>query len=343
MRGYALLLSLLCLFEMGCMQSYILSRSTFDNEKRQLRHSKQAQRLFYILPKSAVDSRQETLYVQGKLGITTEKELFHILKQTSNDSSKIRYMAAWALEYVDEEVFLEERRWKIIEHLCRILQEETSLEAIAAQAKTISRLLSTIQPNTTQKVFVLNAIDEQIYKLPTNNIPITLLLIKKHIQTPSVILEISQNILQQSNWESYQLSRISDILHFLQLQDGKTSHIHIYENLMKIYENAPFSLRFSILQSFEKNHIHIDDIIFLKNTFAKQIESLSPRNDNTSNNLGLEWALILRWLISIDEISPTKRIIATTMQNHMRASRTYADIIFHKKETDALNMIWMQQ
>ncbi len=343
MRVKTLLLSLLCFSQSGCMQSYILSRGTYDNEKRQLRHSKQVQALFYILPKSAVDSRQETLYVQGKLGITTEKELIHILKQTSNESSKIRYMAAWSLEYIDEEVFLEERRWKIIEHLCTILQEETSLEAIAAQAKTISRLLSTIQANTTQKVFVLNAIDEQIYKLPTNNIPITLLLIKKHIQTPSVILEISQNILQQSNWESYHLSRISDILHFLQLQDGKTSHIRIYENIMKIYKIAPFALRFSILQSLEKNHIHIDDIIFLKSAFAKRIESLSPPNDNTSSNLGLEWALILRWLVSIDDISPTKRIITTNMQNHLGASRTYADIIFHNKEKDALRMIWVQQ
>ena len=99
----------------------------------------------------------------------------------------------------------------------------------------------------------------------------------------------------------------------------------------------------SILQSFEKNHIHIDDIIFLKNTLAKRIEDLSLPNDNTSNNLGLEWALILRWLVSIDEITPTKRIISATMQTHIQASRTYADIIFHNKEKDALNMIWVQQ
>ncbi len=343
MRVSALWLSLLCISHMSCMQSYILSRATYDNEKKQLRHSKQVQKLFYILPKSAVDSRQETLYVQGKLGVTTEKELTHILKQTSNDSSKIRYMAAWALEHVDEEIFSEEQRWEIIEHLCMILQEETSLETIAAQAKTISRLLSTIQPNTTQKVFVLNAIDEQIYKLPTDNIPITLLLIKKHIQTPSVILEISQDILQQSNWESYHLSRISDILHFLQLQDGTTSHMHIYENIMKIYEKGSFALRFSILQSLEQNQIHIDDILFLKDALATQIGNLSPPDDNTSNDLGLEWALILRWLVSIDEISPTRRIITTIMQNHVRAARTYADIIFHKQEKDALNLIWMQQ
>lgn len=343
MRVSALWLSLLCLSQMSCMQSYILSRGTYDNEKNQLRHSKQVQRLFYILPKSAVDSRQETLYVQGKLGIATDRELIHILKQTSNDSSKIRYMAAWALENVDEEIFSEEQRWEIIEHLCMILQEETSLEAIAAQAKTISRLISTIQADTTQKVFVLNAIDEQIYKLPTDNIPITLLLIKKHIQTPSVILEISQDILHQSNWESYHLSRISDILHFLQLQDGKTSYMHIYENIMKIYEKGSFALRFSILQSLEQNQIHIDDILFLKETFATKIENLSPPKENISSDLGLEWALILRWLVSIDEISSTKRIIKTTMQNHVGASRTYADIIFHKQEKNALNMIWVHQ
>ena len=87
------------------------------------------------MPKSAVDSRQETLYVQGKLGIATDRELIHILKQTSNDSSKIRYMAAWALENVDEEIFSEEQRWEIIEHLCMILQEETSLEAIGCSVE----------------------------------------------------------------------------------------------------------------------------------------------------------------------------------------------------------------
>ena len=206
------------------------------------------------------------------------------------------------------------------------------MKQLAAQSKTISRLISTIQADTTQKVFVLNAIDEQIYKLPTDNIPITLLLIKKHIQTPSVILEISQDILQQSNWESYHLSRIADILHFLQLQDGKTSYMRIYENIMKIYEKGSFALRFSILQSLEQNQIHTDDILFLKETFATKIENLSPPKENISSDLGLEWALILRWLVSIDEISPTKRIIKTTMQNHVGASRTYADIIFHKQE-----------
>ena len=111
----------------------------------------------------------------------------------------------------------------IIEHLCMILQEETSLEAITLKQKQspdLYRRFSQIQ----HKKFLFSMLLMNRYtKLPTDNIPITLLLIKKHIQTPSVILEISQDILQQSNWESYHLSRITDILHFLQLQDGKTS------------------------------------------------------------------------------------------------------------------------
>ena len=116
-----------------------------------------------------------------------------------------------------------------------------------------------------------------------------------------------------------------------------------YENIMKIYEKGSFALRFSILQSLEQNQIHTDDILFLKETFATKIENLSPPKENISSDLGLEWALILRWLVSIDEISPTKRIIKTTMQNHVGASRTYADIIFHKQEKNALNMIWVHQ
>ena len=181
----------------------------------------------YILPKSAVDSRQETLYVQGKLGIATDGELIHILKQTSNDSSKIRYMAAWALENVDEEIFSEEQRWEIIEHLCMILQEETSLEAIAAQAKTISRLISTIQADTTQKFLFSMLLMNRYTNYQQIIFLFTLLLIKKHIQTPSVILEISQDILQQSNWESYHLSRISDILHFFTITRWQNI-IHAY-------------------------------------------------------------------------------------------------------------------
>ena len=67
---------------------------------------------------------------------------------------------------------------EIIEHLCMILQEETSLEAIAAQAKNNLQTYINDPARYNTKVFVLDAIDEQIYKLPTDNIPITLLLIK---------------------------------------------------------------------------------------------------------------------------------------------------------------------
>ena len=36
MRGRTILLSLFCFFQSGCMQSYILSRATYDNEKIQI-------------------------------------------------------------------------------------------------------------------------------------------------------------------------------------------------------------------------------------------------------------------------------------------------------------------
>ena len=324
----------------GCMQSYILSRGTYSSDKEKIRHSKQVQRLFYLLPGSAIDSRQETLYTQGKLGITTERELEHILKQTSNEHPRIRSIAAWSLEYIDTEYFDEQRRWEIIEHICIQLQEESTIESITMQAKTISRLLTTIQATTQQKIFILNTIDEQIYKLPVNNVPIILLLIKKHIQTPSVILKISEDILGESSWDNYHFSRITDILQYLQLQEPTVSHLDIYKNLMRIYDRSEHVLRVSILQSLTKHRFHKDDLQYIQHEFSQHLQNVSNSKIKISSQQELEWALILRWFIGSMQTPLSQKTIKTALRGNPERTRKLSNILFHKQEYWALQNIW---
>lgn len=322
----------------GCMQSYILSRGTYSSNKEKIRHSRQVQRLFYILPNSAIDSRQEILYTQGKLGISTEQELEHILKQTSNVQPRIRSMAAWSLEYIDIKSFDEQRRWEIIEHICIQLQEESSIESITKQAKTISRILGTIQATTQQKVFILNSIDEQIYKLPINNVPIILLLLKRHIQTHSVIVKISADIVKESSWDNYHFSRITDILQYLQMQESTASNLDIYKNLMQIYSRSEHVLRISILQSLTKHRFHSDDLQYVQHEFSQHLQSLS--NPEISSQQEFEWALILRWFIGAMQTPLSQKIIKTSLQTNPERSRNYSNILFHQQEQWALKNIW---
>ena len=147
--------------------------------------------------------------------------------------------------------------------------------------------------------------------------------------------------MKESSWNTYHLSRITDILHFLQLQEDTNSHLEIYKNIFRIYQQAEPVLRFSILQSLEQNQLHHDDINYLKEVFSQHLSELSKTS--LSDNIAIEWALILRWLVSIDDISSTKKMITSTMQIQPEISRKYAPLIFHRQETWALHNIWVQQ